>query len=695
METTWDTVQPRAADLLKEDSKGSFLLTRQKANRRLPKLAMACDPSLENIFDRDQRGGLARLPTLAEPSRLWLGAPVLDTLAAIIPTGPTPLRLGPSRGDGGGSKVLGLLTLRGFGLHSQLYCWFVETTKLFNGWVLIYVVDVELLRSDGEDSHRFGRGATIYLPDSGDDVCIVPRERQQGTHARQRVSPDKRNAGLRSLDRELNLREGLAFGLTRCVTRQYENGKFFRSALKDQSVQYRWEELEFLKQRVENKRQCSLWKLCHGSWAPIGSPAHKTFDAQKSKWYKERKALLSCHLGWLRVPENIPMLTIIVTSSIFPDRSRINVAISRAFMPLSSPSLHSAANRRVGILEPSVGRRLCRHPLRSHLKWTWKVWVFFPALEDDAMELVACYSHRPVVFFFLAALQSFKCLRVQQRYPLSLAGCTPLDAFWKRKDIFALMYLVPFDIFDGIKQASCTLAAYRAIPDSHHIVSPASAGDCWRAFLAPVDVVTTMHESDSDMLVTSSPEGRGVRQSVLVVHVSCGFVVFEWVGEVEIAMFLSVIELHSNRMVRFLIDRPHEASQVQTEIASIASPGRASRLKRLCPSCSFAEPIGLFSIARAIIIFDEAGAIFRHRVRAKKIVEIIIFSGHCSSAPVALPIVVGVRKHVICWMPANRQDRILHVVESLDKALCTDIGSMSARESFLALPITPCHNLNI
>lgn len=113
-----------------------------------------------------------------------------------------------------------LLTLRGFGLHSQLYCWFVETTKLFNGWVLIFVVDVELLRSDGEDSHRFGRGATIYLPDSGGDVCIVPRERQQGTHARQRVSPDKRNAGLRSLDRELNLREGLAFGLTRCVTRQ-------------------------------------------------------------------------------------------------------------------------------------------------------------------------------------------------------------------------------------------------------------------------------------------------------------------------------------------------------------------------------------------------------------------------------------------------------------------------------------------
>lgn len=43
---------------------------------------MVSGPSSESIFDRDQRDGLARLPTLAEPSCL-LGAEVPDTPAAI------------------------------------------------------------------------------------------------------------------------------------------------------------------------------------------------------------------------------------------------------------------------------------------------------------------------------------------------------------------------------------------------------------------------------------------------------------------------------------------------------------------------------------------------------------------------------------------------------------------------------------
>lgn len=60
---------------------------------------------------------------------------------------------------------------------------------------MLFVDIVETLRSEEVDSHRFGRGATIYLPDSGDDVYIVPREGQQGTHARQRVSPDRRSRG--------------------------------------------------------------------------------------------------------------------------------------------------------------------------------------------------------------------------------------------------------------------------------------------------------------------------------------------------------------------------------------------------------------------------------------------------------------------------------------------------------------------
>lgn len=60
---------------------------------------------------------------------------------------------------------------------------------------MLFVDVVEILRREEVDSHRFGRGATIYLPDSGDDVCIVLRAGRQGTHARQRVSPDRRSGG--------------------------------------------------------------------------------------------------------------------------------------------------------------------------------------------------------------------------------------------------------------------------------------------------------------------------------------------------------------------------------------------------------------------------------------------------------------------------------------------------------------------
>ncbi|KAI7092132.1 hypothetical protein KC356_g233 [Hortaea werneckii] len=273
--STWDTVQPRAADLLKEDSKGSFLLTRQQANRRLPKLAMASDPSLENIFDRDQRGGLARLPTLAEPSRLWLGAPVLDTLAAIIPTGPKPLRLGASTGDEGGSKVLGLLTLRGLDQHSQLHCWSAEATKFFNGWVLIFVDDIELLRSDGEDSHRFGRGATIYLPDSENDRAESSRRRSFwfGSMCDPTVSecllllirfPGRVDFQSMVDSSESKTKTANSFGTlilsSRVLETSVNRGIIIRAC------------------GLSSQGQCPLWNLCHGSWAPIGSPAHKTFE---------------------------------------------------------------------------------------------------------------------------------------------------------------------------------------------------------------------------------------------------------------------------------------------------------------------------------------------------------------------------------------------------------------------------------
>ncbi|KAI7092131.1 hypothetical protein KC356_g234 [Hortaea werneckii] len=176
-----------------------------------------------------------------------------------------------------------------------------------------------------------------------------------------------------------------------------------------------------------------------------------------------------------------------------------------------------------------------------------------------------------------------------------------LDAFWKRKDIFALMYLIPFDIFDGVKQTSRTLAANRTIADGHHIVSPASAGHCWLAFLA---VHLQRHtEKRVDSNVAGGCQGRGVRQSILAVHVSCGeqaafpvetgFVVFEWNSTVIV-------------WACFQVETTREFAAATLKQALVAS--RASR---------------------AIIIFDEAGAIFRHGVRAKKIVEIIIF---CASS---------------------------------------------------------------
>ena len=57
------------------------------------------------------------------------------------------------------------------------------------------------------------------------------------------------------------------------------------------------------------------------------------------------------------------------------------------------------------------------------------------------------------------------------------------------------------------------------------------------------------------------------------VFVEACFVVEEWIREVEVTEFFTIIEFDSYGMMGVLVDCPDESEEVEAEIASVASPG--------------------------------------------------------------------------------------------------------------------------
>jgi len=138
----------------------------------------------------------------------------------------------------------------------------------------------------------------------------------------------------------------------------------------------------------------------------------------------------------------------------------------------------------------------------------------------------------------------------------------------------------------------------------------------------------------------------GAREQCALV-VQTGFVVLVGIGEVEVTVLISVVELDRDGVVGLLVHGPDEASQVETEVASVTLPGSAARLEgnvHLWLPCvadlvscwpfrerstdgvcwAFAMVVSSLCVACAIIVFDKGCLIFRHGIWSKQVIQVRI-----------------------------------------------------------------------
>ena len=172
----------------------------------------------------------------------------------------------------------------------------------------------------------------------------------------------------------------------------------------------------------------------------------------------------------------------------------------------------------------------------------------------------------------------------------------------KRDGVFVLMDLVAFDVLEGIEELGGAGAGDGAVADGEDVVVPGGAGYNWRGFGAVDTVRGTVEGVDADIVFgccdddEGGAEGYGgyvfagweagapvcSRSPGLVraveyhgwilgtwgtgeesaIFVEAGFVVLVCVGEVEVAVEFSVVELYGHGVMGVLIHCPDEADEV-------------------------------------------------------------------------------------------------------------------------------------
>lgn len=231
-----------------------------------------------------------------------------------------------------------------------------------------------------------------------------------------------------------------------------------------------------------------------------------------------------------------------------------------------------------------------------------------------------------------------------QAYPLIREkDALQLDAGAEGDGVVVLEHLVALDVLDRVEQARGAVAAHRPVGDRQHVVAPAGARHGRRALeprhahrhaeqrvhahvvggcgyddvrLAERDGhgLLAVRQRDAPVVAARRPRlvrpvvhecrmvlGRGTREQRPLV-VEARLVVEEGVGEVEVAVGLAVVELDRHRVVRVLVDGPHEARQVEAQVPPVAAPRRAARLERrvnlgLKGACAYAAVAGFAALA--------------------------------------------------------------------------------------------------